>query len=91
MRKGFKFCDGRAVYECVNSPERCLWYAAPYWYVGPTRDLGKPQGWLCCKVTLPLTPSLTRWALLQRTKKSRVLVLTTVRVRVRVRARARSM
>ena len=53
VRKGFKFCDGRAVYECVNSPERCLWYAAPYWYVGPTKDLGKAQGWLCCKDEAP--------------------------------------
>ena len=53
MRKGFKFCDGRAVYECVNSPERSLWYAAPYWYVGPTKDLGKAQGWLCCKDDAP--------------------------------------
>ena len=41
------------MYECVNSPERCLWYAAPYWYVGPTKDLGKAQGWLCCKDEAP--------------------------------------
>jgi len=48
-RKGYWFHDGRAVYECVDAPSRCIWYTTPYWYLGQAEDMGKPQGWLCCK------------------------------------------
>jgi len=49
VRKGFVFQDGRAIYECVDAPSRCIWYTTPYWYLGQAEDVGKPQGWLCCK------------------------------------------
>ena len=49
VRVGFQCHEGRAVYECVGNPERALWYAKPYWYIGQMRDVGKAQGWLCCK------------------------------------------
>jgi len=49
QRKGYWFHDGRAVYECVDAPTRCIWYTTPYWYLGQAEDVGKPQGWLCCK------------------------------------------
>lgn len=49
VRKGFSFHEGRAVYECVDTPSRSIWYATPYWYLGQTEDVGKTQGWLCCK------------------------------------------
>lgn len=48
VRVGFQCHEGRAVYECVGNPERALWYAKPYWYIGQMRDVGKAQGWLCC-------------------------------------------
>ncbi|KAL3919066.1 MAG: hypothetical protein SGPRY_005767 [Prymnesium sp.] len=48
-RRGYWFHDGRAVYECVDAPTRCIWYTTPYWYLGQAEDVGKPQGWLCCK------------------------------------------
>eukprot|EP00966_Prymnesium_polylepis_P056395 1304864-Prymnesium_polylepis.1 len=34
QRKGYWFHDGRAVYECVDAPTRCIWYTTPYWYLG---------------------------------------------------------
>lgn len=37
------------MYECVDAPTRCIWYTTPYWYLGQAEDVGKPQGWLCCK------------------------------------------
>ena len=39
MRKGFAFQDGRAVYECVDAPSRCIWYTTPYWYLGQAEDV----------------------------------------------------
>ena len=46
VRVGFQCHEGRAVYECVGNPERALWYAKPYWYIGQMRDVGKAR-WLC--------------------------------------------
>ena len=34
-------------------------YTSPYWYVGQSEDVGKPQGWLCCKDDAPC-PELTK-------------------------------
>ena len=59
VRVGFQCHEGRAVYECVGNPERALWYAKPYWYIGQMRDVGKAQGWLCCKDDAPC-PELTK-------------------------------
>jgi len=47
------FRENRAVYECVDTPSRSIWYTKPYWYVGQTEDVGKAQGWLCCKDDAP--------------------------------------
>jgi hypothetical protein len=59
QRKPATFQDGRAVYDCVDVPSRSIWYAKPYWYVGQTEDVGKAQGWLCCKDDAPC-PELTK-------------------------------
>ena len=53
------FCELRAVYQCVDVPSRSIWYTKPYWYVGKTDDIGKAQGWLCCKDDAPC-PELTK-------------------------------
>ena len=34
-------------------------YAKPYWYIGQADDVGKAQGWLCCKDDAPC-PELTK-------------------------------
>lgn len=49
VRRGFRFENGRAVYEAVETADRAMWYCNKYWYIGQAQDLGKPQGWLCCK------------------------------------------
>jgi hypothetical protein len=49
VRRGFRFENGRAVYEAVECADRAMWYCNKYWYIGQAQDLGKPQGWLCCK------------------------------------------
>uniref|UniRef100_A0A7S3RQA4 TIR domain-containing protein n=1 Tax=Emiliania huxleyi TaxID=2903 RepID=A0A7S3RQA4_EMIHU len=49
VRRGFRFENGRAVYEAVETSERSMWYCNKYWYIGQPQDVGKPQGWLCCK------------------------------------------
>ena len=58
-RKPSAFCDGRATYVCIDSPSRAIWYTKPYWYVGQGEDVGKAQGWLCCKDDAPC-PELTK-------------------------------
>eukprot|EP00900_Chrysochromulina_parva_P020210 jgi/Chrpa1/2822/Chrysochromulina_OHIO_Genome00010108-RA len=90
QRKQSVFRENRAVYECVDTPTRSIWYTKPYWYVPPclacmcsprhpprfgtrsrtgtwtarppclactyvgqAEDVGKAQGWLCCKDDSP--------------------------------------
>jgi hypothetical protein len=53
QRKQSVFRENRAVYECVDTPTRSIWYTKPYWYVGQAEDVGKAQGWLCCKDDSP--------------------------------------
>ena len=50
---GYVFNEGHAVYECADAPNRAIWYTKPYWYLGQTEDIGKAQGWLCCKDDAP--------------------------------------
>ena len=33
QRKQSVFRENRAVYECVDTPTRSIWYTKPYWYV----------------------------------------------------------
>ena len=61
LRKANTFCELRAVYDCVDMPGRSIWYTKPYWYVGQSEDVGKAQGWLCCKDDAPC-PELTKAA-----------------------------
>ena len=59
QRQHATFQHRRAVYECVDVPSRSIWYTKPYWYVGQAEDVGKAQGWLCCKDDAPC-PELTK-------------------------------
>ena len=59
MRKPAVFQDNRAVFDSVDCPSRSIWYTKPYWYVGQSEDVGKAQGWLCCKDDAPC-PELTK-------------------------------
>lgn len=51
----------RPRYHCRRAPRshpnhvspRVLRYTKPYWYVGQSEDVGKAQGWLCCKDDAP--------------------------------------
>jgi len=52
-RRPSGFCECRAVYDSVDTPSRSIWYTKPYWYVGQSEDVGKAQGWLCCKDDAP--------------------------------------
>ena len=46
VRRGYQFHEGRAVYECVDNPERSMWFCEGHWHVGSSAEIGTANGWL---------------------------------------------
>lgn len=55
-------CGGWPVYRKKDDPEKWLEYnvASGEWFVKPTTDRGKPEGWLCIASDPPTRPELTK-------------------------------
>jgi hypothetical protein len=55
-------CGGWPVYRKKDDPEKWLEYnvASGEWFVKPTTDRGKPEGWLCISSDPPTRPELTK-------------------------------
>lgn len=55
-------CGGWPVYRKKDDPEKWLEYnvASQEWFVKPTTDRGKPEGWLCIASDPPTRPELTK-------------------------------
>jgi hypothetical protein len=57
-----EICGGWPVYRKKDDPEKWLEYivASNEWYVKPTADKGKPEGWMCISSDPPTRPELTK-------------------------------
>lgn len=57
-----EICGGWPVYRKKDDSEKWLEYivASHEWYVKPTADKGKPEGWMCISSDPPTRPELTK-------------------------------
>ncbi len=57
-----EICGGWPVYRKKDDSEKWLEYivASNEWYVKPTADKGKPEGWMCISSDPPTRPELTK-------------------------------
>jgi hypothetical protein len=57
-----EICGGWPVYRKKDDNEKWLEYivASNEWYVKPTADKGKPEGWMCISSDPPTRPELTK-------------------------------
>ena len=78
-----ELCGGWPVYRKQNDPDKWLEYivATNEWYVKPTADRGRAEGWMCLSSDPPARPELSRgtcevWDGDRWTLQSSVTVLT---------------
>jgi len=78
-----ELCGGWPVYRKQNDPDKWLEYivATNEWYVKPTADRGRAEGWMCLSSDPPQSPELSRgtcevWDGDRWTLQSSVTVLT---------------
>ena len=78
-----ELCGGWPVYRKQNDPDKWLEYivATNEWYVKPTADRGRAEGWMCLSSDPPTRPELSRgtcevWDGDRWTLQSSVTVLT---------------